>query len=147
MPLTGWLNRFFRLIRQGLIKTCCIKRFLADVAINQIELSNLVPLIFQEMFEQDGLLGTDPPAGSAPGAQGHVVKQGPFSRFVLEHEGIGRAVLYAGQAAVALFGDFKVGHRWFSYQPVGQRISGPISRFVPPSGLVPRWRCSQLMYI
>ena len=122
MPLARGFNRCFGSAHQCLVKSGRIKRFSADVAVDQVKLNDFIPLILQKMLEQDRFLGTDPPACATAGAQGHIVKQDSFAPLFFGHEGIGRAILYAGQTAVALIGHLKVGHGRFS-----DFMGGPVS--------------------
>jgi hypothetical protein len=62
------------------------------------------------MLKLDGVLRANTPAISAPGAPAHIVQQRSFVGRVLNVDGIGRTILQASQAAIALFIYLEIDH-------------------------------------
>ena len=86
------------------------QEFPTDFAVNQIQDNHFVPLISKHVIKFNRTLGTNPPAGTAPGAEPHVVQQLPRMRRVLNINGIRRTVLQTCQAAVTFFIDLEITH-------------------------------------
>jgi hypothetical protein len=76
----------------------------------QIQGRKLLPRRFQQVPELHGLLGANPPALAASGAQAHVMQQGAFAGLVPVIESPVRTILDAGQATVALLVHFEKRH-------------------------------------
>jgi hypothetical protein len=62
------------------------------------------------MLKFHSLLGTNPPAVSAPGAKGHVVEDFPPVPLILIVKGACRTVLHTGKAPIAMFIHLKERH-------------------------------------
>jgi hypothetical protein len=76
----------------------------------QVQGHHLLPWRFQQVPEFHGLLGANPPALAASGAQAHVMHQDAFAGMVLVIEGPVRTILGAGQATVAFLVHFEKRH-------------------------------------
>ena len=103
-------KRFIQLFHRFLTKCLCIDGLAAYLASDEIQGDYRVPTVFQQVPELDGLLGTDPPAISAPGAKRHVVQQFAGVPLILIGKGACRAVFNTRQAPVASAVYLKVCH-------------------------------------
>jgi hypothetical protein len=105
-----------KVFRQGVGHPDGMDRFSADPAPDQGEGDHFVPPVFEQMTEFNRFMGTDPPAGCAPGAERHVVQQGSGLAILPEIEGICRAILDAGETPGAPVIYLKKGHGSVSSQ-------------------------------
>jgi hypothetical protein len=75
MPGTQRLDDFTQLIVKAFGKDLCVDHFTALRAPNELVRDDFVPSILKHVLELNGVLRAYSPAGGAPGASGHVVKQ------------------------------------------------------------------------
>jgi len=79
-----------------------IQNFTANTATDKIERDDIIPGAFQEVLKFNGFLGTYAPALPAAGAQRHVMPQYSLLGSIFITQSAGRAILHAGQTAIAL---------------------------------------------
>jgi hypothetical protein len=91
-----------------------VNRFAAYPAPNEFQGSHRIPVPLQQMAELDGLLGTNPPALTAPRTSGHVVQNFTGISVIFVGKGACRTVFNTRQAAVASAIYSKVRHRSFN---------------------------------
>jgi hypothetical protein len=82
----------------------------AKTAPNKVCRYHLFPATLEQVLEFYSLLGADPPTVSASGAEDDVVENGSFFSFIRKTQGVGWAILNAGQATVAILVYLKVRH-------------------------------------
>ena len=87
MPRAQVVYAFFKSFPQALAVILSIEGLVAYPAANKVQADNIIPFICQEVLKRDGILGADPPALTAPGAQGHIVQQLPLGPLVLVTQG------------------------------------------------------------
>ena len=87
MPRAQVVYAFFKSFPQALAVILSIERLVAYPAVNKVQADNIVPFICQEVLKRNGILGADPPALTAPGAQGHVMEELPLRPLVLVTQG------------------------------------------------------------
>ena len=83
MPRAQVVYAFFKSFPQALAVILSIEGLVAYPAANKVQADNIIPLISQEVLKRDGILGADPPALTAPGAQGHVMEELPLRARIL----------------------------------------------------------------
>ena len=87
MPRAQVVNAFLKGFPQVFAEILGIERLVAYPAANKVQADNIIPLICQEVLKRDGILGADPPALTASGAQGHVMEELPLMPLVLVTQG------------------------------------------------------------
>ena len=88
-----------------------IKRLTAYPTVNKIKANHFIPLADQKVLKLDGRLRADAPALTASGAFGHIVVECPPRVVIIKTQCRGRTIFHTGQTAVAVFINFKIGHR------------------------------------
>jgi hypothetical protein len=99
---TQWMDLLVQVLLDRPAKVGRIQNFTANTATNQIERDDIIPGAFQQVLKFNGFLGTYAPALPAAGAQRHVMPQSSLRGSILVTQSAGRAILHAGQTAVAL---------------------------------------------